>query len=136
MRRGPKGATPEEKSARGTLQPCRAGAAAVTIADPGSLPQRPEWLTPAGEAVWLDVIGRISSVKGAAEVDSDLVGNYCNLQGMIVLAWKAGAVPPITALMEARKLQEMLRIAGPSSRISKVGEEKAGGGNPFLKARR
>ena len=134
MKTGPKAASPAEKRARGTFQPYRDGSA-VQIIQPTALPQQPDWLTEEGKNVWLDNIGRVSSVLGAAEVDSDLFANFCNLQGAITKAWRASEVPPVSALMEARKMMEMLRIAGPSSRVVKVSDGPKASGNPFNKLR-
>lgn len=134
MRTGPKGSSPAEKKARGTFQPVR-HADVVQIVEPTALPLQPEWLTEDGRQVWLDNIGRVSSVHGAREVDSDLFANFCNLQGAVAKVWRSGEVPPITALMETRKLMEMLRIAGPSSRVVKIDDGTKPSGNPFLKRR-
>ena len=135
MRTGPKATPPAEKATRGTLRPDR-DASAVQIIEPSALPQQPEWLTDDGRQAWLDNIGRVSSVRGAAEVDTDLFANFCNLQGAISAAWRSGAMPPITALMEARKMMELLRIGGQSSRTTKVADDAKPSGNPFLRARR
>ncbi len=135
MKRGVKSMTPAEKTARGTFQPVR-DAGTMTIIEPSALPQQPDWLTEDGRNVWLDNIGRVSTARGAAELDSDLFANFCNLQGAIVKAWRLGEVPPVTALMESRKLMELLRIAGPSSRVMKVADGEKPVGNPFLRARR
>ena len=135
MRRGPKSTTAAEKLARGTFQPVR-DLATVTVVDPGSLPQRPEWLTEDGAAVWLDNVGRVSATKGATELDSDLFANFCCLQGAVTKAWREGGVPPVSALTEIRRMMELLRLGGPSSRVAKIGDGEKAGGNPFLKARR
>lgn len=134
MRTGPKAGPPAEKRARGTFQPVR-HASAVQIVEPVALPQQPDWLTEDGRQVWLDNIGRVSSVFGAREVDSDLFANFCNLQGAVTKVWRSGEVPPITALMEVRKMMEMLRIAGPTSRVVKIDDGAKPAGNPFLKRR-
>ena len=134
MKRGTKPLAVTEKTARGTFQPAR-DAQTVQILQPTALPQQPDWLTEEGKNVWLDNIGRVSSVHGAVEVDTDLFANFCNLQGANVMVWRTGQVPPITALMEARKMMEMLRIAGPSSRVVKVADGPKAAGNPFAKAR-
>lgn len=135
MRTGPKGVPRDEKAARGTLQPSR-DANVVQVIEPSALPQQPDWLTEDGRQAWLDNIGRVSSVRGAAEVDTDLFANFCNLQGAVSKAWRAGEVPPITALMETRKMMELLRIGGQSSRTTKVADDAKPSGNPFLRARR
>lgn len=113
MKRGPKAQLPSEKKAKGTYQPVRDGHR-VEVIEPDAMPRQPNWLTPEGEEVWLDDIGR---VKLATEADSTLFGNYCNLQGSIIKAMRSGEVPPITAFAEARKMQEVLGIGGARSRI-------------------
>lgn len=134
MRTGPKGSSPDEKRARGTFQPVR-HSSQVQVVEPTALPQQPDWLTEAGSQVWLDNIGRVSSVRGAREVDSDLFGNFCNLQGAVAKAWRLNEVPPVTALMEVRKMMEMLRIAGPSSRVTKLEDTGKPVSNVFTKTR-
>ena len=71
--------------------------------------------------MWLDNIGRVSSLKTAGELDSDFFGQYCNLQGANSQAWQAGQVPPISALDLARKMLEQLGLAGSKSRLKNVG---------------
>jgi hypothetical protein len=117
------------KVERGTVRPYRDIASEVidpSLVAPNELPQRPDWLTPAGEEVWMDDIGRIAAGRLSGEADATMFGNYCNLQGAIIQAWRALArgvpdakAPPPTALSEVRKLQEMLGIAGVKSRIVK-----------------
>jgi hypothetical protein len=133
MKRGVKPLDSTEKEARGTDQPARNRT--VTVFERAALPQQPDWLTEDGQHVWLDNIGRVSTSRGAAELDSDLFANFCNLQGAIVKAWRVGEVPPITALMEVRKMMELLRIAGPSSRVVKVSDGEKPAGNPFNRTR-
>ena len=135
MRRGPKSLTVGEKAARGTLQPVRDAGVVQVVVDPGSLPQRPDWLTEDGLSVWLDNVGRVSAVKGATELDSDLFGNFCNLQGAVAKTWRSGEVPPVSALTEIRRMMELLRLGGPSSRTSKVSDGEKSSANPFLKGR-
>lgn len=129
MKRGPKTLAATDKIGRATDRADRAGSIATLVA-PGTLPQQPEWLTETGREVWLDNIGRVSSAHGAVELDSDLFANFCNLQGAIAAAWRLGETPPVTALMEVRKLMELLRIAGPSSRSVKIGNGEQST-NPF-----
>jgi hypothetical protein len=141
------------KVERGTVRPYRDLPPGLAIAgggneggddgfiSPNELPKRPDWLTPAGEEVWMDDIGRVAAGRLSGEADATMFGNYCNLQGAIIQAWRALAkgvpgakAPPPTALSEVRKLQEMLGIAGVKSRIVK-GAPTGGGsqasGNPF-----
>ena len=135
MPSGRKRKTPEELAVSKTFRPRRH--APITVVDAGILPQMPGWLTPFGEEVWMENIGRVSSIHGISELDTDLFGNYCNLQGAIAAAWAGGEVPNSRTLAEARKMQESLRIGGASSRITKVNNSmKAAGvvdGNPFMR---
>ncbi|HEV7285197.1 MAG TPA: hypothetical protein VGN75_10095 [Kaistia sp.] len=133
MKRGPKPALPSEKRARGTLQQCR-DAGKVELIEPDALPARPEWLTAAGEEVWIDDIGRVAAGRLVTEKDSTMFANYCNLQGAIVMAWRAGDVPPTASLMEARKMAEQFGIFGAKSRVKAGGSVPAGvSSNPFTR---
>ena len=129
MPRGRKPLAPSEKESRGTLIPSRDAGRGEIIA-PNETVCRPDWLTAEGEMVWIDDFPRVQSVSGAREVDTTLFGNYCNLQGMINRRWGQDECPPITAMTEVRRMQEALRIAGPSSRVTKGGDEPKSG-NPF-----
>lgn len=131
MKRGTKPLLPSEKAARGTLQPCR-DAGKVEVIEPDALPVRPDWLTAAGDEVWLDEIGRVAGGKLVSERDSTMFANYCNLQGAINLAWRSGEVPPAAHLMEARKLAEQFGLFGARSRM-KVGGSDGQTANPFAR---
>lgn len=131
MKRGPKALLPSEKEARGTFQPCR-DAGKVEVVEPNSMPLKPDWLTAAGEEVWIDDIGRVGHGHLVTERDSTMFANYCNLQGAINLAWRAGEVPPAAHLMEARKMAEQFGIFGAKSRL-KVGGSDGPSGNPFAR---
>ena len=87
MNRGPKPQLPATKLDKGTYQPCR-DANRVEIIAPDALPQKPDWLTAAGEEVWMDEIGRAAQMKLVSEADTTMFGNYCNLQGYIIMAWR------------------------------------------------
>lgn len=104
----------------------------VELIEPGSLPIQPEWLTPAGQEIWHDDIGRVSTHRLVSESDSTLFTTYCNLQGACSLAWKAGEVPPAAHLMEVRKLAEIFGIAGGKSRV-KIGGDGPKPSNPFAR---
>lgn len=131
MKRGPKAELPSQKKARGTLQPCR-DAGKVEVVEPDTLPQKPDWLTTDGEEVWLDDVGRVMAGRLATERDSTMFANYCNLQGAISAAWRAGDVPPAAHLMEARKMAEQFGIFGAKSRL-KVGGDGDRSSNPFAR---
>ncbi len=120
MKRGRKPVAPSEKAARGTLQPCR-DAGKIEFVEPDSLPQRPDWLTAAGEEIWIEEVGRVMASRLASEKDSTMFANYCNLQGAISLAWRAGDVPPAAMLMEARKMAEQFGLFGARSRVKSSG---------------
>ncbi len=132
MKRGPKAELPSTKLARGTFQPCR-DADRVEIITPDALPVQPDWLTEAGQQVWLDEIGRVASNRLASESDSVAFANYCNLQGAIAQAWRAGDVPPASMLMEARKMQEQFGLFGARSRVVKIQGGAAATSNPFAR---
>jgi hypothetical protein len=138
MKRGPKPQLPAVKIEKGTYQACR-DANRVEIVAPDALPTQPDWLTAAGEEVWMDDVGRATLLS---EADTTLFGNYCNLQGCIIMAWRAVArgeegasAPPIVAINQVTKMQELLGIASAKSRVIKI--EKSGpSGNPFSKFRK
>lgn len=132
MKRGPKPQLPSEKRARGTFQPVRDGNR-VEVIEPNAMPMRPTWLTAEGEEIWLDDVGRVQPGKLVTEKDSTAFANYCNLQGLIVKCWKAGEAPPITAIAEVRKQQELFGIGGAKSRMVLRGGDDKGSGNPFAR---
>lgn len=132
MKRGPKPTLPSTKAARGTLQPCRDGGV-IELAEPDSLPMQPDWLTTAGQEVWLDDMGRVAEGRLVSERDSTMFATFCNLQGAILLAWRAGEVPPAAHLMEARKMAEQFGIFGAKSRL-KVGGDGLRSANPFSRS--
>lgn len=131
MKRGRKADPPSVKAERGTLQPCRDGNR-VEVIDHLGLPAKPDWLTAAGEEVWIDEIGRVAVGRFVSERDTTMFANYCNLQGAINMAWRSGEVPPAAHLMEARKMAEQFGLFGAKSRIgTKVNGGEAPSGNPF-----
>ncbi|MGC8526150.1 hypothetical protein [Acidiphilium sp.] len=132
MKSGRKPATPAEHVARGTRRKDRHSALVdlTAVVEPGALPVRPDDLSADAEAVWADNIGRVSETRLATEIDSDFFPNYCRLQGAINACWRVGEVPPAAHLMEARRMQEMIGIAGARSRIGQMPAKPAP--NPFL----
>lgn len=131
MKRGPKPQLPSEKRARGTFQPCR-DAGKVEVIEPDAMPMMPDWLTPAGQEVWMDDLGRVSAHRLVGENDSTMFANYCNLQGAINEAWRSGEVPPAAHLMEARKMAEQFGIFGAKSRMT-VAPAAGKSSNPFAR---
>jgi len=130
MNAGRKATGPSEHLARGTFQKSR-HAGQVEIIGPDTLPQQPDWLTEGGQQVWLDDIGRVSTVRSATELDSVAFANYCNLQAAIIQAWRAGEVPPAAHLMQVRQMQEQFRIFGDKSRIKIADGKKSS--NPYAR---
>lgn len=128
MRRGQKPELPDVKRARGTFQPCE-DANRVSVIEPDSPPQQPDWLTSEGSEVWLDDIGRVLQSSMLSEQDSTIFATYCNLQGAAIKAWRSGDVPPVSAVMEIRKMAELFGLCGHRSRMS-AGPAKSN--NPFL----
>lgn len=135
---------PGMKRDRGTYRPDRDGnrmevevlppgsvEGATAFASPHGLPQQPEWLTDAGKDVWLDDVGRVSSTRLATETDSTMFATYCNIQGAIIAAWRAGDVPPASHLAEARRMAEQFGIFGRKSRVVTGGGGEDRPSNPF-----
>ncbi|WP_311267463.1 hypothetical protein [Sphingobium sp. WCS2017Hpa-17] len=127
MKRGPKPETPGAKLARGTFQPVRDGVKTEIIV-PGDPPIQPEYLTPAAIEVWQEVIGRVMAA-GVTEVDSALLARYCSLEAEVRVAFSsAGELPSAAYLTVLRQHEELLRIAGPKSRVGVGGN--ANGAKP------
>ncbi len=134
MKRGPKPESQQTKEHRGTNQPCRFNGQSMGVADPAALPEKPDWLTAAGEVIWSDDINRVATNRMATANDSSMFATYCNLQGAIMLCWQSDEVPPAAHLVEARRLAEMFGLCGAKSR--NVAGNGGGGGeksNPFRK---
>jgi len=130
MKPGPKRQLPSEKAARGTTRRDR-DANVVEIIAPDALPQQPDWL--AGEAieVWQDDLGRVTAGRLVSEADTTIFTNYCNLQALVIRCFKAGEAPPIAALAEVRKMQELFGIGGARSRLQVKPDGKST--NPFAR---
>lgn len=129
MKRGPKPETPSTKLARGTFQPVRDGAKTEIIV-PGDPPMQPDYLTAGAVAVWQETIGRVMAA-GVTEVDSSLFARYCSLEAEVRVAFSSGGELPAAAYLTVlRQHEELLRIAGPKSRIG------VGGGNGAKPANR
>jgi hypothetical protein len=126
---------PSIKDERGTTRADRGDMDFIEIVAPDDMPQRPDFLTTAGEEVWMDTIGEVSANRLVSSRDTELFATFCNLAGANRMAWRAGEVPPLGAIAEMRRLMELFGIAGAKSRVVKV--DKGGpGGNPFSKFRR
>lgn len=64
-------------------------------------------------------------------MDTTIFATYCNLQGAIIEAWRAGEVPPAAHLMEARKMAEQFGIFGAKSRLTVAAIGDGPSKNPF-----
>lgn len=133
MKRGPKPETPTAKAERGTLRPFRDDGKTELIV-PGNPPIMPEYLTAEAEIVWQEVLGRVMAA-GVTEVDSALFARYCSLEALVRKAFNAGGEPPPAAYLTVlRQHEELLRIAGPKSRVSGGGAvDGKTSGNPFAR---
>jgi hypothetical protein len=95
--------------------------------------QPPDFLTPAGQEVWCDIVGAATSL-GALEVDSVGIALLCNLIGDLKRVYDTGVSPPIAALAEARKGLELLGLYGVHSRVARgIQSPKTPEENPFSK---
>lgn len=132
MKRGPKAEPPSVKAQRGTVRPFR-DADRQEIFVPGSPPAQPDYLTPEAIDVWQEEIGRVMAT-GVVEIDSSLFARYCSLEALIRKAFRAGVdAPPAAYLTEARRMAELLGIAGRKSRVGKVADDPTKEINPFRK---
>jgi hypothetical protein len=131
MKRGPKPDTPSAKAARGTLQPVR-DALKTELVVPGNPPIAPDYMTAEAIDVWQEAIGRVMAA-GVTEVDSALFARYCSLEALVRQAFAAGKEPPPAAYLTVlRQHEELLRIAGPKSRVGGGGGTDGGKpSNPF-----
>jgi hypothetical protein len=130
MNRGPKRQLPSEKRARGTFQKVR-DANTIEIIEADAMPQMPDWLSAEAQEIWLEDLGRVTAHRLVTEKDTSAFANYCALQALIVLCFKKGEAPAITALSEVRKLQELFGIGGAKSRLQV--KPANGSGNPFVR---
>ena len=132
MKPGRKAETPSAKAARGTLRPVRDGMKTEIIV-PGDPPIMPDYLTAEAIDVWQEVLGRVMAA-GVSEVDSALLARYCSLEALVRKAFKAdGEPPPAAYLTVLRQHEELLRIAGPKSRVGGGATDGKSTGNPFAR---
>lgn len=133
MNRGPKPDTPTGKLARGTFQPVRDNAKTELVVA-GHPPIQPDYLTAAAIDVWHEVLPR-AMATGVTEIDSALFARYCSLEALVRKAFNVGADPPPAAYLTVlRQHDELLRIAGPKSRVAGGSKANDGtSGNPFAR---
>lgn len=132
MKPGPKAKTPMEKTAAGTLRPFRDGDKTEIIV-PGFPPIMPDYLTAEAVDVWHETLPR-AMATGVTEIDSSMLARYCSLEAMVRKAFNAGDPPPAAYLTVLRQHEELLRIAGPKSRVAGGSKTNDGtAGNPFTR---
>lgn len=133
MKPGRKADPPSAKEARGTLRPFRDGMKTEVLV-PGDPPVQPDYMTAEAIDVWQEVIGRVMAA-GVTEIDSALLARYCSLEALVRKAFNAGGDPPPAAyLTVCRQYEELLRIAGPKSRVGGGGQvDAAKASNPFAR---
>jgi hypothetical protein len=129
MERGRKPEPVGTKLARGTFQPCR-DSTKVEIITAGDPPMMPDYLTPEAEIVWQEIIGRVMST-GATEADSAIIGRYCALAALSRKTLGMGEPIPASTMTAMRQYEELLRIAGPKSRVGVKPDGKPA--NPFAR---
>lgn len=145
MKRGPKPELPSVKAARGTFKPSRDGDK-VEIVVAGDPPVMPDWMQrrAGGDdqdafraravAIWEEVAGRVIQT-GVTELDSNLLARYCAVQAAAEQLMERGEMPPSAALAELRRMEELLGIAGPKSRVARL-QDAGRNHNPFLAHKR
>jgi len=132
MRPGRKPETPSTKEARGTLKPYR-DSGKVEICVPGDPPVMPDYLTAGAIDVWQEVLPRVMAA-GVSEVDSAMLARYCSTEAIVRETFRAdGAPPPAAYLTMLRQYEELLRIAGPKSRVGGGGGDGAKPANRFAR---
>ena len=133
MKRGPKPETPSTKLQRGTYQPVRDWGK-TEVVTPGDPPQMPDYLTPRAIVVWQEIIGRVMAL-GVTEADSALLARYCSLEAEVRAAFAdpEGEMPSAAYLTNLRQMEELLRIAGPKSRVGGGGGDAAKSTNRFAR---
>jgi len=133
MTPGRKPKTPTEKAATGTLRPFRDAGKTEHVV-PGDPPIQPEYLTASAIAVWQEALPRVMAA-GVSAVDSALFARYCSLEALVRQAFSAGGDPPPAAYLTVlRQHEELLRIAGPKSRVGGGGPtDGKTAGNPFAR---
>ena len=133
MRRGRKSETPAVKANGGTFRPYR-DRFKVEVLTSSALPVKPDWLSAAGELIWDENVDRAAKI-GVTAHDSVIFTIFCNLTGEIAQAVRAGKVVSIAAQTEARRLAELLGLAGPKSRVITGNSSPEAGLNPFARRR-
>ena len=121
MKTGRRIANPSAKQLAGTFRKDRHAAIAPIAAPSACPPVRPTYMTVEGRLIWDEEIARITAC-GAVEADSSFIARYCEIEAIYRVSVMAGEVPSGTILTELRRMAELLGIACPRSRLTKIGE--------------
>jgi hypothetical protein len=118
MQRGRKPLPPDEKKQRGTFRKHRdAGKVQLVIDNNG--PVMPEYVKadPAAVKVWEEIHPRVTAA-GICEADSPIFSRYCMMEARARETLRDGEMLSAGIMTGLRQYEELLRIAGPKSRLS------------------
>ena len=136
MKRGRKPIPAEEKVARGTFRDDRDAHKVQLVVDNDG-PVMPlhmhehedeNSLVTAARRIWVELHPQVTAL-GVGEPDSALFARYCFLEADCRALMYSGIIPASAKLTQLRQMEELLRIAGPKSRVA--GQKPTGDGNPF-----
>ena len=135
MKRGAKAIPLEDKIARGTRRKDRDDHKGPTLAVSNDGPVMPSYmmddsnpLAIIARSVWQDLHPKITAL-GIGDLDVNLFTRYCFLEADVRATMSTGVMPGMAKMTQLRQMEELLRIAGPKSRVTvKQGGPEA---NPF-----
>lgn len=131
MQRGRRAIPAEEKRARGTYQPSRdADKLQLTLAAENTGPILPDMVKENEGAlkVW-EQLHHIVTAFGANEGDSNIFARYCMMEALARDTLSGGEMISAGAMNSLRQYEELLRIAGPKSRLTS--RSAVADSNPF-----
>lgn len=116
---------PSEKNKRGTFRDDRdAGKTEIRLAFTNNGPVMPDWmvvgeddLTVAARSIWDEIHPNVTAL-GVSECDSPLFARYCHLEASVRALMNSGQLPDMKVMTQLRQMEELLRIAGPKSRVN------------------
>lgn len=131
MQRGPKLKSTATKKLAGTYKECVDGQKKPLVELAKDYPIAPDWLSEPAKEFWAVDLPRVVKC-GATEVDSNMFGLYCETMATFIAEQKSGVPSNAAFRSELRKQMEMLGIAGPKARLSRV-TDSVSPANPFAK---
>lgn len=127
-------ANPDAKKLAGTFRKDRhADIVPLTITKTDKAPEPPIWLSEGAKEVWKTDLGHAVAC-GATAIDSGMFAVYCETMASFVADVKNGVPSNAAFRSELRKQLELLGMAGPKSRLMKLGgsgTKAAEPSNPF-----